>query len=1337
MEYLILYFFYEYLKKSYLSPKFWTLLAMSVYLLTKNYIMQPNFTLKKLRLIGFQFFAIALMLCLSTQFSYSQERVISFPKESKTSSQKETKISSQKATVQKAASVQSRDAELRQAKLQYHNRTQANLSSDNDAGLPNRRVQANLPRTEAVCLTINGSLDAGDPTMGFRPWRDGVPSVCGPVKVCTPTGLTAAGTFYDVITFANPLATPQCITITFTNGAAAIANFVAVYQTPFVVPTAANGFCVANTFLGDAGSSPAASGTVTFDITLAGGQSADILVSSVGGSVPSTYTLQVEAPVCFTGPCSGTPAPGMTLPATSASCPGVPFALTLENATPGSGVTYQWESASASTGPWTPIPGATNPSLSTSITATTYYRAQVTCSGNTTASAPAVVNLNPPSACYCDAGATSTAFEKISRVEFKDIDNSSTSTAGYENFLTISTDIIAGESAPITVTIAGPFSSDQVLVWIDFNQNGSFTDPGEAVYVSPQGVGPHTGTITISPTALTGPTRMRVRMHDAALGGNPTSCGNSTYGQVEDYTVNILPCTPAIITSNPSNSSIACGSGTTFNVATAGNVSSYQWEKRGDPNALQTLTFTNNTPLPIPDNDGAGTYSTISVAGIPPGAVITDVSIRVNIDHTYVGDLENNIIAPNNVSLNLMAELDNGTGSNSSDNFTNTVISSTSTVPLSGAPAPRTGTFGADRRNGYGPSANFQTSPNGMPWSALYTQLNGDWKLGLSDWFAGDVGTLNNWSITFTFTAPTAWVNVVDGGIYSGATTPTLTLSNVSQAYSGDQYRAAINGICSGVDVSSAATLTVTPVIPVVDPASATICVGTIQQLTLTNTLSAEQTVSFSKTGLSTVLTNGIPAIVEDSVLVTGIPPGSVISNIEWGFNMTHTWASDVGHNVTSPSGENLNMLWQIGGSTDDFIGTYFDALSTDDISTAPAPRTGIFAPMALTITGGPVSFTTTTNDVNDMLAGDPNGYWKFAFYDAFGGDDGLLTDLFVKVTYTAPVFAQGTWTGPAGTMFTDATATTPYTGTPVQTIYVQPTVTSNYQVSFTSGTPCTSATTTVPITVIDPVSNVTNPANSAVCVGGTTSFTSTAGGGPFSRQWQVSIDGGVTWSNMSGQTGSTLTLSNVTQLMNNNRYRAVYTAAPCLGSTTSAAATLKVNKLPIVAITAPDLTLTPPSNGNTVVTATSDTAAAVNGWAWTLNGSTITGTTNTQNVGIDEIGTYQATVTDKNGCMGTSNELVIGSEPSDRLWIYPNPTDGQFQVRYYFQSDVINESRIVSIFNSVGQLITSKRFLLSFGTAPYIRMDFDLTSAAPGTYVVKVAHEYTGKVVSGLLIVH
>jgi hypothetical protein len=141
---------------------------------------------------------------------------------------------------------------------------------------------------------------------------------------------------------------------------------------------------------------------------------------------------------------------------------------------------------------------------------------------------------------YCSASATDVNpnFEKISNVAFADINNPSTSPVGYEDFTAVVGNVTQGSSQDITVTIANGFADDQVLVWIDFDQSESF-EPGELVYTSPLGVGPHTGTIAIPVNASLGQTRMRIRLHDSVLGGNTAPCGTSTYGQVEDYTINI------------------------------------------------------------------------------------------------------------------------------------------------------------------------------------------------------------------------------------------------------------------------------------------------------------------------------------------------------------------------------------------------------------------------------------------------------------------------------------------------------------------------------------------------------------------------------------------------------------------------------------------------------------------------------------------------------------------------------------------------------------------------------------------------------------------------------
>ncbi len=140
---------------------------------------------------------------------------------------------------------------------------------------------------------------------------------------------------------------------------------------------------------------------------------------------------------------------------------------------------------------------------------------------------------------YCAAGTTTITFEYISNVTMGSINNTTTATS-YSNFSATSTNVAAGVGTAISVAIGGGYTSDQVLIWCDWNRNGTLTDAGEAVYVSATGVGPHSTTITPPVGTTTGLVRMRIRLTDSGSGPNVTPCGNSSYGEVEDYSLNVV-----------------------------------------------------------------------------------------------------------------------------------------------------------------------------------------------------------------------------------------------------------------------------------------------------------------------------------------------------------------------------------------------------------------------------------------------------------------------------------------------------------------------------------------------------------------------------------------------------------------------------------------------------------------------------------------------------------------------------------------------------------------------------------------------------------------------------
>lgn len=144
---------------------------------------------------------------------------------------------------------------------------------------------------------------------------------------------------------------------------------------------------------------------------------------------------------------------------------------------------------------------------------------------------------------YCAAGSPATSYEYISNFAMGSINQTSgRGTNGYENYTSQTTTMQIGVNTTATISVTSPYSTDQVLIWIDWNVDGDFTDAGENVYSSSGSsfTSPHTTANFTAPAGATiGTTRMRIRLHDNAAGPNATSCGDASYGEVEDYTVNI------------------------------------------------------------------------------------------------------------------------------------------------------------------------------------------------------------------------------------------------------------------------------------------------------------------------------------------------------------------------------------------------------------------------------------------------------------------------------------------------------------------------------------------------------------------------------------------------------------------------------------------------------------------------------------------------------------------------------------------------------------------------------------------------------------------------------
>lgn len=161
---------------------------------------------------------------------------------------------------------------------------------------------------------------------------------------------------------------------------------------------------------------------------------------------------------------------------------------------------------------------------------------------------------------YCSSAATNAGDDDIFNVTFGSLNNTSTcSSVGpgpnsvankYSNYTTLTPmSYVLGNNYPFSVTggQCGSSPYDGIIgAWIDYNQNGLFTDPGEEIFMSPYTNFAVAGTavaasggVTIPATATPGLTRLRVIFNESTT--NPGPCTNPGYGETEDYTVNLIP----------------------------------------------------------------------------------------------------------------------------------------------------------------------------------------------------------------------------------------------------------------------------------------------------------------------------------------------------------------------------------------------------------------------------------------------------------------------------------------------------------------------------------------------------------------------------------------------------------------------------------------------------------------------------------------------------------------------------------------------------------------------------------------------------------------------------
>ena len=175
--------------------------------------------------------------------------------------------------------------------------------------------------------------------------------------------------------------------------------------------------------------------------------------------------------------------------------------------------------------------------------------------------------------------------------------NSAGVTDGYQNCAcTLGTALAAGARYPVSIR-TNPAADERVRVWIDYNNDGTFSPVTELFFVS----GParlHAGISNLIPaTAVLGvPLRLRVSA-DAATSSLPTPCSTPQLSQVEDYAVTLGAVTQPPVAAFQLNAALTqpCTGVFAFSDLSQRGVSSWRWsfgDGTTSPLADPTHTYT-------------------------------------------------------------------------------------------------------------------------------------------------------------------------------------------------------------------------------------------------------------------------------------------------------------------------------------------------------------------------------------------------------------------------------------------------------------------------------------------------------------------------------------------------------------------------------------------------------------------------------------------------------------------------------------------------------------------------------------------------------------------------
>jgi hypothetical protein len=229
------------------------------------------------------------------------------------------------------------------------------------------------------------------------------------------------------------------------------------------------------------------------------------------------------------------------------------------------------------------------------------------------------------------------------------------------------------KSSTYTVTVspsvagsgAGAYNNDEIAAWIDWNDDADFNDAGEQVgYVLVSGTFNPTFTFTVPAGAVTGTVTMRCRISYQPDDGPIDPCGVTTWGEVEDYSINIVPASGgsapvAQFVANQTN--VVEGTVVNFTDQSTNSPTSWAWTITPASGWSYSGGSTASSQNPAVLFSTAGTYTVMLTATNATGSDSETKTSYITVTEAGIGFEENDLskisIYPNPTSGELTVNL--------------------------------------------------------------------------------------------------------------------------------------------------------------------------------------------------------------------------------------------------------------------------------------------------------------------------------------------------------------------------------------------------------------------------------------------------------------------------------------------------------------------------------------------------------------------------------------------------------------------------------------------------------------------------------------------------------